>query len=389
MQLTGDCALIEALLPNRTDKKIMEIAFVDIYNRIPMSSGGDWWAFQLCTDLARNNNVSTFYTSEKNDVGGYQPEEVGFRTIHLDSRIDWHRRSKWLEMLRPDLLWPKTQIRDINADLVLTTVYGYHIAATISKANKAPLALVMHNVEWQYVQSLGSPWYVPLKMLENWILKRVDAVITISPPDYYYAVKHASGQGVFYVPPKPDVRVFNPDGDRYDFGSDRFNVLFYGSLDRRQNQTALSFIENELIPAFSAAHLDDVISLHVFGSGKMPPGLLSGTNIDFIGAVADPGIYIRGADVIIVPIKNPSGTKLRAIESLACGKPVVTMPEAAEGLSADLKAMVYIADTADEFVKTLNDIRLGVLANKAKPSVVLGQSLGDTMDDVLNYVLKE
>src|SRR5659263_785443 len=110
----------------------MEIAFVDIYNRIPMSSGGDWWAFQLCTDLARNNNVSTFYTSEKNDVGGYQPEDVGFRTIHLDSRIDWHRRSKLLEMLRPDLLWPKTQIRDINSDLVLTTVYGYHIAATVS-----------------------------------------------------------------------------------------------------------------------------------------------------------------------------------------------------------------------------------------------------------------
>ena len=378
-----------ALPPNRTYKKTMEIAFVDIYNRIPMSSGGDWWMFQLCADLSQNNNVSTFYTSERNDVGGYQPEDVGFRTIHLDSRIDWHRRSKWLEMLRPDLLWPKTQIRDINADLVLTTVYGYHIAATISKANKAPLTLVMHNVEWQYVQSLGSLWYVPLRVLENWILKRVNAVITISPPDYDYAVKHTSRQGVFYIPPKPDVRVFNPDGARYDFGSNRFNVLFYGSLDRRQNQTALNFIENELIPALAREHLDDVVAVHVFGSGKMPPGLLSGTDIDFIGSVADPGIYIRGADAIIVPIKNPSGTKLRAIESLACGKPVVTTPEAAEGLSADLKAMVYIADTADEFVKTLNDIRLGVLANKAKPSVVLGQSLGDTMDDVLNYVLKE
>jgi hypothetical protein len=68
---------------------------------------------------------------------------------------------------------------------------------------------------------------------------------------------------------------------------------------------------------------------------------------------------------------------------------VVTTPEAAEGLPVDLKAMVYVAETADEFVKALNDIRLGVLVNKSKPSVVLHHTLGDTMDDVLNYVLKK
>jgi len=366
----------------------MEIAFVDIYNRLPISSGGDWWMFQLCADLARNNEVRTFYTSEKSSGAGYQPEDVGFTTTRLPSRIDWRRRSKWLEMLRPDLLWPKTQIRDIKTDLVFTTVYGYHIAASIAKANEVPLVLVMHNVEWQYVQSLGSLWYVPLRALENWILKKVNAIITISPPDYNYAVKHTSHEGVFYIPPRPDVRVFNPDGARYNFGSDRFNALFFGSLDRSQNQTALKFIANELIPALSRKHLDDVFAIHVFGSGKMPPGLLSGTGIDFIGAVVDPGIYIRGTDAIIVPIKNASGTKLRAIESLACGKPVVTTPEGAKGLPADLKAMVYVAETADEFVEVLNDIRLGALANKANPSV-LRHTLSDTTDDVLNYVVKK
>jgi len=367
----------------------MEIVFVDIYNRIPISSGGDWWMFQLCTDLAQNNNVRAFYTSEKSSGEGYQPEDVMFTTTRLDSRIDWRRRSKWLEMLRLDVLWPKTQIRDIKTDVVFTLVYGYHIAASIAKANDVPLVLVMQNVEWQYVQGLGSLWYVPLRALENWILKRVDAIITINPSDYDYAVEHASREGVFYVPPRPDVHVFNPDGARYNFGSDRFNVLFFGSLDRRPNQTALKFIANELIPALSREHLDDFIAVHVFGSGKMPPGLLSGTGIDFIGAVEDPGIYIRGADAIIVPIKTSSGIKLRAIESLACGKPVVITPEAADGLPADLKAMVYVAETADEFVEALNDIRLGALANKAKPSVVLHQTLGETMDDVLTYVLKK
>jgi glycosyltransferase involved in cell wall biosynthesis len=366
---------------------MMEIAFIDIYKRIPINSGGDWWVFQLCTDLTRNNNVRLFYTSEKSSGDGYQPEDVDFTTTRLGSRIEWGRRSKWLEMLRPDLLWPKTKIRDINADVVFTLVYGYHIAASIAKANDVPLILVMHNVEWQYVQSLGSRWYLPLRTLENWILKRVSAVITISPPDYDYAVKHASPEGVFYIPPRPDIRVFNPNGARYDFGSDRFHTLFYGSLDRQQNQTALKFIANELIPALSREHLDDVFAVHVFGSGKMPSGLLSGTGIDFIGAVQDPGFYIRGADAIIVPIKNPSGTKLRAIESLACGKPVVTTPEAAEGLPVDLKAMVYVAETAEDFAEALNGIRDGTLPNKTNPSIVLRSTQGNTVDEVVKYAL--
>ena len=365
----------------------MEITFVDIYNRIPIRSGGDWWVFQLCTDLARNNNVRLLYTSEKSSGEGYQPEDVGFTTTRLGSRINWGRRSKWLEMLRPDLLWSKTQIRDIKTDLVFTLVYGYHIAASIAKANDVPLILVMHNVEWQYVQSLGSRWYVPLRALENWVLKRVDAIITISPTDYNYAVKHASRERVFYIPPRPDARVFNPDGARCDFGSDRFNALFYGSLDRHQNQIALKFIAQELIPTLSREHLEDVFAVHVFGSGKMPSGLLSGTGIDFIGAVQDPGFYIRGADAIIVPIKNPSGTKLRAIESLACGKPVVTTPEAAEGLPVDLKAMVYVAETAEDFAEALNGIRDGTLPSKANPSIVLRCTQGNTVDEVVKYVL--
>jgi glycosyltransferase involved in cell wall biosynthesis len=369
--------------------KNMKIAFIDIYKRIPISSGGDWWMFQLCTDLARNNDLSTFYTSEQNSREGYPPEDVGFTTTRLESRIEWRRVSKWLEMLMPDFLWDKAQIRDIKADLVFTLVYGYHIAASIAKANDAPLILVMHNVEWQYVLSLGSLWHLPLRALENSILNRVDAIITISPRDYNYVVKHTSREGVFYIPPRPDVHVFNPEGARYDFGSDRFNVLFYGSLDRPQNQAALKFIVNELIPTLSRAHLDEVVAVHVFGSGQVPAGLLSGTRIDFIGAVQDPGFYIRGADAIIVPIKNPSGIKLRAIESLACGKPVVTTPEAAEGLPEELKAMLYVADTADAFVEALNGLRNGCLPNKTKASIVLHHTQGDRTDDVVRYALRK
>jgi hypothetical protein len=59
----------------------MKIAFIDIYKRLPISSGGDWWTFQLLTDLARNNSVNMFYTSEKSSEEGYLPKEISFDTL--------------------------------------------------------------------------------------------------------------------------------------------------------------------------------------------------------------------------------------------------------------------------------------------------------------------
>jgi len=368
--------------------RIMKIAFIDIYKRIPISSGGDWWVFQLLAGLARNNSVSTFYTSEKSSEEGYLPKDISFDTHFLPSRVKWSRLSTWLDIIRPDMLWDKAQLRDIEADCVFALIYGYHIAAYIARKNDAPLVLVMHNVEWQYVESVGSAWYLPIRILENWILKRVDAVITISPQDYDYAVKHASSR-VFYIPPKPDAHIFNPDGARYDYDSDRFNVVFYGSLDRYQNQVALTFIANELVPALARERSGEAFKVHVFGSGKAPDGLFSETGINFIGAVSDPGLYIRGADAIIIPIQNASGMKLRAVESLACGKPVVATPEAVQGLPEELRAMTYMASTADEFVEALKGIRDGRLANKTDPSAVLRYVHGDTVDDVINYALKK
>ncbi len=368
--------------------KNMKIVFIDIYRRIPISSGGDWWMFQLLAGLARNNSVSMFYTSEKSSAEGHLPEDISFETYFLQSRVKWGRVSTWLDIIRPDALWDKAPIRDIEADCVFTLIYGYHIAAYIASKNDAPLVLVMHNVEWQYVKSIGSLLYLPIRPFENWILSRVDAVVTISPQDCGYAVKHASRR-VFYIPPQPDAHVFSRDGARYDYGGDFFNVVFYGSLDRHQNRVALTFIANELVPALARERSNGAFKVHVFGSGKAPEDLLSGAGINFIGAVSDPGLYIRGADAIIIPIKNASGIKLRAVESLACGKPVVATPEAVQGLPEELRAMTYVAGTADEFVEVLKGIRDRRLANKTNSSLVLHRMQKDTVDDVLSYVSKK
>jgi hypothetical protein len=53
----------------------------------------------------------------------------------------------------------------------------------------------------------------------------------------------------------------------------------------------------------------DLIKIHVLGSGKPPKhlDLENDPDINFLGEVECPGPYIRGSDVVIVPVRNPSG----------------------------------------------------------------------------------
>ena len=40
----------------------MKIAFFDVYNPIPINSGGDWYRFQLLSDMGRKYEVTEYFT---------------------------------------------------------------------------------------------------------------------------------------------------------------------------------------------------------------------------------------------------------------------------------------------------------------------------------------
>ena len=86
--------------------------------------------------------------------------------------------------------------------------------------------------------------------------------------------------------------------------------------------------------------------MNIFGSG-VPPisiNLQNNRDINFLGTVKNPGDYVRGADVVIVPLKNSAGIKIRILESLACKKFIIASPEAIEGLPTEMQntsAYVY------------------------------------------------
>jgi len=339
----------------------MQIAYVDVFQNLPANSGNDWYTLQLLTELMASADVHLYQTVKVNGKRGYMPKNA-IKQEYIPERIAWSRISSTLEQLRPEMLLDKSGVDSVDADVVFARVYSYHIARHIAKANDAPLVLVMHNVEWEYLKHEGyAPLvYAPARLYEAYVLKRADAVTVLSPRDYAFATARTSAEKVFYVPYEPNSEVFSADDrPRHDYGQDKCNALFYGSLDRHHNAAALEFIKHKLIPKLKECRLFDSIRVNVFGSGA-PPGALDLENdldINYLGQVESPGPYIRGSDVVIVPVRNPGGVKVRVLEALCCNKPIIAFPEATAGLENEfMGAAITVANTAAGFVEALKSV---------------------------------
>ena len=366
----------------------MEIAFFDVYNPIPINSGGDWYRFQLLSDMGQMYEVTEYFTYNLEDKTGYSPPVVPFRTRHIPSIIPWRKCSKILEMFKPEYLFPLGFGKDIHADIIFVSTVCYHLGKIVSAIRNIPIVLVMHNIEWQYLKGNGSSLYLPMKIYEHYVMKHVDAIIALSPRDYEY-VKSKFLKS-YFISPVVDTAIFRSDGPKYDFGEDKFNLLFYGSLDREQNIEGLKYIITSLIPALKQSGVMTGVRVNIFGSGIPPEELMleSNSDINYLGQVENPGEYVRGADLVLVPLKNPGGMKIRLLESMACGKTIVATPEAKAGLPDGLAKYVHTATSTAEFIETINKIRTGECANMVDGDVIQKYFSGSSITDVVDNFRK-
>ena len=103
----------------------------------------------------------------------------------------------------------------------------------------------------------------------------------------------------------------------------------------------------------------------------------------------DPGKYIRGADLVIVPVMNPGGVKIRVLETLFCCKPVIVTPEASVGLPDEFRQFLYVEKDVNGFLRVIMQYLDGTKVKKVNPSVIEDYvSKSRTMCDIINDIYK-
>ena len=110
----------------------------------------------------------------------------------------------------------------------------------------------------------------------------------------------------------------------------------------------------QLICTKIAPKLDDKIRFIIIG--KEPPTIRKPKNVDFLGYVDDVKRYIRKSDICIAPLRYGSGTRLKILEYMALGKPVISTSKGAEGLEYINSVNMIIEDNIDSFPERILEL---------------------------------
>lgn len=88
--------------------------------------------------------------------------------------------------------------------------------------------------------------------------------------------------------------------------------------------------------------------------------LSSYSNVEYLGFVDNPYPLIANSIAVIAPLFSGAGIKVKVVESLACGAPVLGTAVAFEGVSTICNNFMLHAETAAEYIHSMNEIHFSI-----------------------------
>lgn len=133
----------------------------------------------------------------------------------------------------------------------------------------------------------------------------------------------------------------------------RNRIVFVGSMDYHANIDGAINFAREVWPRLHDRQTDLVFT--IVGRDPAPEvrELAGFPGIEVTGTVADVRPFYREAIAAIVPLNVGGGSRLKILEAMAAGIPVVSTTLGAEGLEVQPGANILIADTSEQLVEAI------------------------------------
>ncbi len=187
------------------------------------------------------------------------------------------------------------------------------------------------------------------RMERSWerrFLRRFDRCLTVSELDRSEYLRVDPLLRIDVVPNGVDTRVYQP----LPFDSISPTLLFVGNLGYPPSADAALYFCNEILPRVRS--LVDGVEVWIVGRNPIPELLrLDGESIHVTGQVADVTPYYRRSSVCVVPLRAGGGTRLKILESMALGRPVVSTTMGCEGLDVVGGEHLLVGDDPERFAE--------------------------------------
>jgi glycosyltransferase involved in cell wall biosynthesis len=342
------------------NQRKLVVAVLDEELPYPPDSGKRIRSFNLVKRLARHHRI--IYVShrgrtlEETTVAEANLRDNGIDVVVVDRPVPLNTGPAFYARLAANLISPlpysvqrhctkrmRAAVRRLNAEgtIDLWQVEWTPYAQNLRRLVDAPWVVMAHNIEsqiWQrYHETERNPlknWYIGRQLrkyldFEQKTFEEADRVIVVSDPDAELAHRLYGTTRLEVVSNGVDVDYFRPSNEPRDPKT----ILFLGALFWRPNLDAVQIMVREVFPRVLAGDADAKLQI----VGREPPAWLSRElagcpNVTLHPSVPDVRPFLRQCGLLAVPMRVGGGSRLKILEALSCGCPVVSTLVGSEGL---------------------------------------------------------
>lgn len=249
---------------------------------------------------------------------------------------------------------------------------GVHLSAylpVIRAAASRPVVLAdWHNIESEILHRYSRVHASPLRRVYAWrtanLLERTETRFLAACDVNTVTSERECGRlqarnpaaEIHVIPNGVDVQSFAVP--ELDPAASRTSLIFAGSMDYSANVDAVVWFVNNIWPELRRQHPE--LSFAIVGRDPTPEvralaGDGANTNrVKVTGTVPDVRPYYSGALAAVVPLRIGSGTRLKILEAMAAGIPVISTRLGAEGLDLEDGTHLLLADSAGEMISAVS-----------------------------------
>jgi len=364
----------------------MKILMLTPYLPYPPNSGGQTRSYNLIKNLASKHEI-TLFSLIKDDR---EADNLGELTKYCEVKVFKRSKTPWTfkNVIHTGFsLYPFLVIRNLVTEEKLAIeeelagkkydlihAETFYVMPHIPKST-TPILLVEQTIEYlvykHYVEDqaplLAKPLFTvdvaKLRYWETFFWQKANGVVAMSESDKREMQKLVPGLKIDIVPNGIDPDHFSLK----DRASREPRVLYVGNFKWLQNAEAVEVLVHKVWPKIKSR----VPRAKLWIVGKDITEKIKSyqsTDIEITEGLPDIRDAYSNATVLVAPIEGPGGTRLKILEAMASGLPVVTTDVGAEGLGVKHGQHALVTNKWSEMAETA----ISVIQNE-KRSYEMGQ----------------
>lgn len=353
----------------------MRILFLSTWFPYPPDNGSKLRVYYLLRGLAQRHEVTlvsfAFSTTQPHTPGELNRWCQRIETIPVNPFV-FNQTSTLRTFLSPRPVASRAipAMTRLSAHILQTSAFDVIIASTgmmVDYALQAPsgttLVLEEHNAmtRWaqerydqaQTIAQRSRAWasWQKSKAYETRMYRKFDLITMVSQEDSHTAIELVANHypPVEVIPNGVDCTHNRPDLVAHA----TCTLVFNGSLTYDANYNAIQWFLAQVWPRVRLEAPDAELTITGSVQGVQLNGLSLDDHVQFSGYVDDIRIPVSKATVAIAPIRQGGGTRLKILEAMALGTPVVSTSKGAEGLKVVSGEHLLLADDPERFAQAV------------------------------------